>query len=369
MSSPPTIAVTAAAPAGMTQTIGTIASPGRFTFTGGTILNYAGGVRLCAATDGASGGNLGGGQNQAVSRLKVILDGDAICFRTLAATSAHGLRFIVDGQYVSLATTAPSFGGGYSNFVTLTFATRATREIWVEGSVAEFGVYSVLLKQSDTIRPTPPGRSMVVLGDSWTAMIASGGSMVENDCFAQVLGECFGIHDLRASGVGQQGYLGVSAAGWKLRDRITVDVPTTVDVVVVAMGFNDKSANQAALQTEVGTTLAAIRARAPLALVIVLGVPAGTTGPDAQTTTCEATINTAFTAWADRNAVFVPCSSAAAGSMLFGTGKATSPTGVGNADLYMGADGAHPYDSTAHIYIGRWWADQIMAAAAAQLTV
>jgi len=363
MSSPPTVAHSTTAPVALTRIYTAAADPGRFAFTGGDTLAYVGGVKFPVETEqnGGSGGNCGNGRGAIAARVKVIFDGTDIAFRLLQTTSPYGARFIVDGQYVSLTPTVAT-NGGYNNWITLTFASRRTREIWMETDLAT-AFFGCNIRPTETLMPAPAGLRMTVLGDSYTAAVASPSMNAVNDGFAQVLGDCLGAFDCRMSGAGGQGFLNAAAAGaaYKLRDRIGWDLPANSDVVVVAMGYNDIAQNQASLQAEALLALQAIRAQAPNAFVIVLGVVGAATGPSAGATTCEASILAAFLAWADPHSLHVPCSSHAGGPMLYGTGRVGATNASGNSDVYIGTDSAHPADAAAHAFIGCWFADRIAA--------
>lgn len=365
MGSPPTVALTSTAPSGLTKSLNAVSSPGAFYLTGGDSYTYASvGMRfpVTTITNGGSNGNVTNGRNSVGWRVKLQVDAIAPAFQLLNNSTFY--RFLVDGQHVSAAGLTAT-NGGFNNFFQLTFSTRQRRQIWVEGDQAA-AFDNVLVGPTESVQPDPSGLTMMVFGDSITAATSTGVVVPGlNDGFAYVLGDCFGVGDLRSSGSGGEGVLNPANTGaaYTLIQRLPYDA-RKADVYLVAMGTNDISYTSAQQTSAMFGVISYLRSNYPATPVIVLGCPGNSSGPSAATISCENAFAAAVTQWGDANNVlFIPVSTAT-NPMISGTGKFGATNSTGNSDLYVGSDGTHP-TAAGHAYWGVWLADAIYTAISA----
>ena len=128
------------------------------------------------------------------------------------------------------------------------------------------------------------------------------------------------------------------------------------DLIVVANGYNDKagtSSNVATLANVKANALSSwqsIRRLFPDSLIVILGVFAGRSGPDADSIACENGLKAQFDAWSDDFALWIPVSTDVA-PWMFGTGYTGATNNSGNSDVVIASDGTHPGDY-GHEYIG-----------------
>ena len=81
------------------------ASTGVLRYEGGVNKPFGGGFyrMFPSATQGASGGNLGGGESSTLWQVRLVANAAKVAFRVLGTVRPY--RFIVDGQYVGMAGT------------------------------------------------------------------------------------------------------------------------------------------------------------------------------------------------------------------------------------------------------------------------
>ena len=367
MASPPTVTVVTTQPSGLTKYFswgsGT-ASPASFLVTGGDAYTWAGGLRVpvTTLTNGGSNGNVSNGRNAVGWRVKTFVDSTKFAVQVV---QGGNYRLVVDGQYVASTVWTPT-NGGFSNWIVADFTSaggRARREVWIEGDQSAT-FYALWVSPTESVEPAPSGLRMTVFGDSITGATSSGVTVPSlNDGFAYVLGDCFGITDVRASGSGGEGILQPAntptTGAYTLRQRLPYDAVQS-DVFVIAMGSNDASFGASALTAEMLLDIQWLRTNYPAAPVIVFGAPGNQSGPSATTIAIENAYAAAVTAANDPMVIFVPVSTAPT-PMLFGTGKYGATNSSGNSDLYVGSDGTHP-TAAGHPYWGAWLADHVYAA-------
>jgi len=314
------------------------ASTGVLRYEGGGNKPFGGGFyrMFPSATQGASGGNLGGGESSTLWQVRLVANAAKVAFRVLGTVRPY--RFIVDGQYVGMAGTLTAVSTG-AQYIVLDFGSKALRAITIENQEASAfdGVY-IASGDSVTLPAASPFR-MLVLGDSFTAGSGAGHA---GDGFGAVAADYLGCSDRWLSGVGSTGYL-ANAGGslYALTQRSAADLARfsalgSVDLVVVAAGLND--IGQAGLAAAAATVFAAIRNAAPGALVFVVG-PWDVTAPVAT------------------NAAYASAK-AALRSSLSGRGGFwfLDPEGQG----FTKSDGTHP-DTAGHAALGHWLGGQIRA--------
>ena len=350
MTAPPTITATATVPARNTNTWGNVAPKvSAFNFYGGVpTMNGANYLQFNCVT-------VNGGYNPFLFRVETVVDAAQVTFSLQSIANAGTVRFIVDGQYVSLTPLNVTTDWN----LTLDFTTaggRAVRSIIMEGngSIA-FGAVSV--SATETIsKPQGVAQRMIVVGDSFGA---AGGATSSFNGFPHVLADLLGIRDVWNSGVGGTGYLNNGGTQTTFRGRLSDLVTAAPDVILIVGGHNDGASTPTQLQAEVTAYLAAIRAEPTLVEtpVIVSGVN-GANIPLAQTQPLEDAINVAVFSMADPLIFFMPDVTNPAGPYMTGTGNIGAPTGFGNCDIYIDVDTVHPNDA-GHDFFATMLADNI----------
>lgn len=253
-----------------------------------------------------------------------------------------GVQFhiLVDGQYTtrypqSLGGTANSWGN-----LKITFSTAAIRRISIEFN-ASGTFYGGLWKGPlDTVRATEmPNRRLVIAGDSYTA----GAYSSSIGSWGNYAARAMGFRDYVNAGLGGSGWLAttnVNSTAYNIANRLTADVinhsPTDI---IFALGHNDTSFSNSAIATQVTSTLTSVRSALPnlRSLTVVGPLFAGDT-PGVYTAMSTA-MQTASAGLADAYVDTVTS------PIYTGTGRVGATAGVGNGDLYIGADGVHPTDA------------------------
>lgn len=276
--------------------------------------------------------------------------GTKLEFQTVGKNAQFRIR--VDGVIASPVTTGPpSNGNGY--LVLIDWAgVSATRTITIEQSATgRFGgIYmeaAGVLGYAGTL--VPP--KVVVIGDSFSD---GTGADSQISVWAQSAADTLGWPSISVAGAGGTGYL--APGGYvKFRDRVVKDVfYPAPDIVIVAGGINDTAYSQAQLATEANLLFAQIKAAMPRATMYVLS-PFFPRSPVSQfITDLTATLRTAA---ASVGATFIDMIT---DPWITGTGHVGATTGVGNADIYIGADSTHPTQA-GHDYIGTRFAAALSA--------
>lgn len=293
--------------------------------------------------------------NQWNSAIEFVTDSDVV--EVAAYTNnAKTIMFQVDGRYVDKAGTV---GGGASYvpyYYLLTFASRAPRRIRV--MTPAINVSQVLMK-SVRVKPTAsfwkPDQSEVLrlgwAGDSY----AEGqpvSALLPNSAWPTLTGELLGMRDVRQLAVGTTGWISTGGGRSKARDQmnfwLTDQAPW--DMLVFSYGYNDDGQTAPAVQAEVESCLAAVRAADVNVPVVVFGSQTGNRNNATSTLAVEAGISAAVMAANDTLIKFAPVSSATP-PWLFGTGYVGTTNGTGNTDLYISSDHIHPQNPAGHEYL------------------
>lgn len=246
-------------------------------------------------------------------------------------------RLRVDGQ---LATARyidgpPSNGSGYR--VLIDFAgVRASRTYRLEmTSNHRFG--GVAIGPADTLSAstTPMSPKIAWLGDSYT----EGGSYnAAFESHVHQVGDLIGWTNVLNRGLGATGYLNDGGSPKvKFADRVTKDIVNLgPDVVFISGGHNDTSFTAASVAAQATAIVAAIQAALPATRIWLLS-PWSSHGAGSQ---FYIDLTAALGAVASARGVhFIDTIT---DPWFTGSGNAGSPSGSGNADLYIGADNTHP---------------------------
>lgn len=330
MGTPPSVTQTSTLPLPNSNTVASLTPAGGFTpqfyATGGTPLNTGSGFYgFGAITTSNPPGNLGSNVSCLCFRVKLLIDAIDPVFAV--GSSPNALRFIVNGQYVSLSGTVPTTTPSY---IQLTFASRAKREIWIEGS--SHTLLSVSVRRNESIQAVPAGLRATFPSDS----IGVGtGATLNMDSFAAVLADCFGIYDVRLSGVGGQGVQAIESSGTlNLQQRLApsinanafiYDLPAS-DVIFLAMGTNDASFSFASNVAAYTACINQIQAQYPTTPIIVIGCPANNGGPNEASATCDFAIAAAVNAVNSPLVVYLQDASRGQYALETGVGNTTFPT-------------------------------------------
>ena len=269
---------------------------------------------------------------------RVEFDTDASQFAISTLGTGGQYRLRVNGEYIALpASQGPSSDGNFY-WLTVSFPTSERRATRMESLGQAFG--GIALQAADHVYgpANPLGPRCIVLGDSYTEGLL---------CYAQRLADLMGW-EVWSSGVGGTGYLNPGAPGRvKFRDRVQSDViDQNPDIVLVAGGLNDGSYDPQAVQAEAEALYSTILTNLPSTKLVVIGPwwPRGNP-PQFILDTRDAIKSAA----ASQGLYFIdPIVSTNVEQVnvgwITGTGNVATPTGDGNADYYISADGTHPTD-------------------------
>lgn len=344
MSSPPTVtAESTSLPAGQTN--------GYLISTYANLFRTSGGARatssrLKSAVVWTTGGNIGDSAGGQVNwgRYRFIADANKIAFRVSGTTAPY--RFIVNGQYVSVAgSTTTGSATSPDQYLMLDFTSaggRQRREIIIEMSqtCSLVGVYVGATEKVFEAEEAP--LRTVSLGDSYCY---GSNAACLGDGVDAVMADNLGWANHMNSGSGGTGWATTNSA-YRFDQRITNgDILLsggTPDIITLQGSINDKNASAATITANCLSGLQELRSDYPLALIFVFGVwgASGGTGGTLTLANNEAAVAAAVTAFADPYTFFIPINSAYSGAWLTGTGFVGSTTGTGNADVWM-SDASH----------------------------
>lgn len=269
-------------------------------------------------------------------------------------TRRYRLTVVGEG-YESRTGNAGPTGDGNNYLIHYDFGSARSRHLridFVEGCRFA-GIYR---EASATVSAptTPPGNSVLVLGDSFTE-----GSNADTSftAFGDRLGQYLGTRDVTMSGWGGTGYL-ADASGTRLtfRERVQEDViDAAPDLVIVAGGINDHSvATAAAINAEADLLYADIQAGLSGVPIIVVGPfwPNGepvATVVETRDALRTAAVDAGARLFVDPIGGTIPYTGTIGDyydtGWLTGTGDEGAPAGDGNADFYTSSDGTHPSQS------------------------
>jgi len=280
--------------------------------------------------------------------------GTGLAMNTIGLQATYNWQVYVDGLPVSATPLAmdPSHTGvSYGQYASLTWATAKLRRIRLR--IPDFiALKGIRISAADSLSPTKKSAAKAFfLGDSWTAAQGADAAFTG---FAFLLGMLTGWEVFRG-GQGGTGYVNPGASpstNFGSTARLNPIADVQPDYLIVAGTSND-DANTANVGAAATALYAAVATRSPKTKIIVVGPQ-----------------NTSATVSGNREAVRSAIVSAAAAApnvigvidpitaqWITGTGKTTALAGNGNADVFVGPDGAHLVQAGYE-----YWARRILAA-------
>lgn len=350
----PTITQSASLPGGLSNAYAYNASPSPFYYVGGYQVTTGSSQyqTRCLLSIAST-------QLPCPSRITFLTDANKIAAKTTNSTNA--IRYIIDGQYVTISGYPNGSGANPSyNVIDFTNAgTRKVHKITLElSSQAQFGGVTVGPTEEVWAPKTQDRLRVIWIGDSISASGSNSPSVGGADTPYQV-GLYLGWSDVWDSSQGGIGYTNTnSGTGYTFGQQVTQTVVGNNPNIIVFMGsVNDVGTASGTEQANALAAFQAARAAAPTAPIIVLGIWPDATGPSAGVQSTETDIKTAVTTFNDSNTFFIPIANDPLQAWMTGTGKVSSTTGTGNSDVYTASDGVHPTD------MGRIYEAQRMALA------
>lgn len=289
-------------------------------------------------------------------------------FKYMSTKSAF--RISIDGR--KLTDNAVTFGSmagvgsiGGGHMLTVDMGSAAARRIRIDFYNTPWGgIY--LPPTAVQWAPSLKGQRFMYFGDSigdGSDQNFGAGIGTWVDRYARKMG----YTDVWRQGRGGTGYItpGTFAT---LPSRVAADViPYAPDEIIIAAGYNDTGGLQTDIAAAADTMFAAIKAGLPNCRLIVigcwspLGTPAGSQISTDETIRLRAAnagcpfISTQTGKVYDSTGALV----ATQGQWITGSGNTLSPSGVGNADAYVGTDGVHQTDAGAAYYAARVYAARV----------
>lgn len=345
-----------------------------FSYGGGLPFINGSNLLMIASSFTGTGGNLSGwggtfgtaAYNQQQSYIEFMTDAPKIGIAQLnQINQSTPMAIEVDGRRVQPGSLVPgsNIGGGGNTILDWSGSAakgRRARRIRARfyGSTLGVNVNLDTLSSVWAVRNANRYRFFAE-GDSLEVGAAATGTNKGGVAAGISLGEQFanliGCDDFISGGIGGTGFVNAGSFNTYVT-RLPFLISCAPDVVGIFGNFNDAGqGTSASRQQAIITYLQALRAGLPRALIFVWGPwPTNVSGvttttwpanPAANATTlvtADADMQIA-TAAAGVGAFFYSLINDPAGSWCYGTGKSSSTTGNGNADLYVsGSDGVHP---------------------------
>ncbi len=307
-----------------------------------------------------NGGSVGG-LNYGMRTIEFICDEPFISLTTFNIVGQRNQVF-VDGYLVEEDTTQST--SAVSHYKINWNGLRELRKYRVEVSLQVFR--GICIQANSVIyAPEDTGLKGVYFGDSFQGTISTYSLPMSSDLMAHQIFKRTGIMHFRNIGIGGTGYVtgkavddkNSTATGYTCRAAMINNPPTgtwgDAASVVFAHGINDQGTSPAVICAEAIVCWTLARTQYPLAFFHIYGPWPENSGPSATVLALDTALAAAVTAWGDKNAQFHSTTQGPQGSWTVGTGKLGTPTGVGNADWLVGADGTHSTVLGAEIYIER----------------
>ncbi len=382
-----TVTTTAAADPALTRVYAGALMLSAVRITGGRAAPYGSAYVFRVADNVIANGNLSGllpttpTYNSWISEVEFQVDTATKVQARLTANTTFFYRVLVDGRYISKTPNAYTASGENILTIDLSALPQGPHIVKIEVDTNQQFISISVPSTASISRPTVSQDRVIAFctGDSYSE--GQGSSFKQMGAWVKSLGRRMGWTDVRQVALGGTGY--VQAGGRVVLAEQMVTWPVVnddiamsqVDVVTIASGYNDPdpgtnpaaAAHIAAYNAAV-LTYQRTRAMCPNARIYVFGPWNGTRGTNAsQSTNVENVVKAAFSAWGDRNAVFVPVTTASPQSWLTGTGRVGTTNSSGNTDFLISPDAVHPSDM-GHDYIARMAETAIRADLAAAAT-
>jgi lysophospholipase L1-like esterase len=277
---------------------------------------------------------------------------DAQDLEVLTLGTGGQYRVRVNGQYADLEVAQGPPADGNFYWLNVGFPGRQRRAIALEVLGIAFGGVAVGPDDHLYWPTTPLGPRCIVLGDSYTEGLI---------CYAQRMGHILGW-ETWSSGAGGTGYICPGPSGRvNFGDRVQTDVIAYhPDMVIVAGGLNDSGYPQSQIYDAALALYDTILTNLPSAKLVVVGPwwPSGIPSDD-----ILATRDALQEAAGERSLYFIDPIVATNveqtnAGWITGTGNVANPTGDGNADQHISADGVHPTD-LGHQYLATKMAERL----------
>lgn len=323
--------------------------------------NFASGAATVVSNDGwynrlgyygTQGSSIGNFMVGVAGGIEFETDSLSVAIVQSNASGDYGPNIEVDGRYLLDGSINQASTTGVT-YTTVTFTSRKPRRIAVRWQtntgVPVQGVYCEATAQVWAPALRDGGLKGLFIGDSFG--VSNGayyGEAPDRGIASQLFCE-LGIDNFFLDAIGGTGWT-AGGAGNTYGDaaRIAFITGFQPDVIVALLSVNDGGASQAALNAAQAAWLAAVRAVAPNAWIVILGTVSRNTGE----ATGEQRTRLYFASAGDSKLVFIPASGDAAGPWATGTGTVAAPSGSGSGDLYWGTDNVHPV-ARAQEYLGK----------------
>ena len=263
-------------------------------------------------------------------------------------------RLFVDDQAVSLTPAAYGTGNYSITYISLTFATAATRRFRFETSNQGcFGGVKVPTNYNVWQSP-PPGLRAMIVGDSYPNGNQGDGTYSPHTSLGRQAGFRLGVRDWWISTMAGEGYTANgNQSGKTLRARAITDIIAYApDWVILPEGINTGGAAAAAVTTEVSTLYALLLAGLPNTIFTVIGPwRAPSLNPSqAYADAIKAGVAAQPEYAANGTGRIAYIDTFAEGWQQI-AGKVGSVSGAGNSNIYVGPDGIH-FIQAGHDYGG-----------------
>lgn len=283
--------------------------------------------------------------------IEFMVDCSAIEFKIMAGGTSKGCQMVVDGVRAS----ATAFTMTANNYMKFDFGGRRpdgqARRIQLACNSAYFA--EIRLAVTDTLFPLAKAAPILCgIGDSY--MIGVGANSVTSafDGWFPQLSRLLGYQCWPTGAMSATGYATSSGAYGAYVSRVQSVIDAKPDLVIVQGSINDPTV--ASINGAAPGVLSALKAGLPNAAIVATGLLSF------RPTTAQ---------WADpgKNAAIKTAADALAipyidtASWVTGSGNIGSPTGDGNADIYVNTDTAHP-SVAGHQYLAARLAGAIRAA-------
>jgi hypothetical protein len=338
----PVISTSASVPGALTQNIAMNASPSPFYFTGG--LPFVDGFGSYSFYALLSTGSTKLGWSAAVT---FMTDANEVAIKVYGGTQV--VRFIIDGQYVTISGYKDGMGGNPSyNLIDFTNAGGRKARTITMGFYANnttFGGISIAPTEEAWAPPAKDRVRVIWIGDSISSGGANAPAIAEADTPRQV-GLYLGWSDVWDASQGGVGWTANNGGSYyTFAGTATNMVPGNApDLVVFQGSVNDVGTASATEQAAVLTALRNVRNVYASVPIIVLGIWPDATGPSAGLLSTENDVKNAVAAFGDPLTYYIPIANDPVQAWMTGTGHNTAPSGTGNSDAYTASDGVHPSD-------------------------